>query len=810
MFNRTLQAAALALTLAASLFAIPCQADVLALAKFDGNNTGFDAKNPWLNAQNTQADGALNVATPGQWAMWAFAKPIDVSKAPVWYALTAKVSTDFKGYAFFTPSEGAKRTQMGAYPGFGGNGAAKGPAGVPQTESQTFLVKVEISPDKTLQLTYYAVAGDGSGLINKAGQVTKAAVSGPHVQGGDSNFVGLFDAVSVQAGKAIVSRICVATTPADALGIKPADATGPEKAEEPLVSSVPRKTVLGADDRSAPAIIPWPTSVKLSQGAFTLTAATKIVATNHSLTPLATVLSQEIAASTGLKLATSTSQGPGDIVLKINPALKGEAYRLTVSQQALVEGGSYASVATGTVSLLQSLARQGDKVTLPMMTIEDQPATAYRGVMIDLARKYHSLDSIKQVIQLCRMYKIRYLQLHLTDDQGFMFPSKAYPLITSQNQNGGNAYTLAELKDLVAYADARNVIIIPEFDVPGHSAALNRTMTDLFKIKDTKPYEHHASINIAKPEVVEAISTIITEMCEVFKSSPYFHIGGDEADLQYADQNVYFKEAEAKTGLANHEELYRRFLVQLNDVVKKNGKRTIVWEGFGRDPNSKVQMPKDMIVMVYENRFYLPHQLVEDGYEVINASWTPLYVLGLLPEYTQKIFDWNLYLFGAYTDNYAKTSWIQIKSTPKVIGSQICSWEQHEANEVWHLRWPLAAMAERVWNPQAGKSFPNFQKRLASTDAIFDTIAYQIHFNIKGLTDVEDRFFTKPITLTMSTTLPGATIRYTLDNTAPTDKSPAYAAEITIDKNTTVRAAMFDKAGKPVGTPRSEMFIQKK
>ncbi len=206
-----------------------------------------------------------------------------------------------------------------------------------------------------------------------------------------------------------------------------------------------------------------------------------------------------------------------------------------------------------------------------------------------------------------------------------MFPSKAYPLLATKNENGGKTYTVEELKDLVAYADARGVTIIPEYEMPGHSAAANRAMHDLFIIAKTKPYEHHASINFCKDEVMRAVATIVGEMCEVFRSSPYFHIGGDEADLALADQNVDFKAAMKKHDLPNQHELYRRFICQMNEIVKHHGKQMIVWEGFGRQ--GRVPIPKDIIVMAYEIRFYVPGDLLQDGYRVINASWTPLYVV---------------------------------------------------------------------------------------------------------------------------------------------------------------------------------------
>ncbi|MCY2924687.1 MAG: family 20 glycosylhydrolase, partial [Planctomycetota bacterium] len=313
-------------------------------------------------------------------------------------------------------------------------------------------------------------------------------------------------------------------------------------------------------------------------------------------------------------------------------------------------------------------------------------------------------------------YKVRYLQLHLTDDPLFMFPSKAYPLLGTKNDGGVAPYTIEQLKGLVAYADARSVTIIPEYEVPGHSAAANRSMPDLFMIRGTKPYEHHASINIAKPEVVKAVTTVVGEMCEVFRSTPFFHIGGDEADMALADQNEQFKAAEKQMGLANHTELYRWFVATMNDVVKKNKKTMIVWEGFSR--HGKPKIPKDVIVMAYEIRFYQPNDLVAAGYRVINASWTPLYVVNQTVCPPEDIYAWNPFQFKPFGAKLADKGVI-VPPSPLVIGAQMCAWEQPEASEIPSLRSRLPAMSERLWNPSAAQDFSHFNARFQNTDSLY-------------------------------------------------------------------------------------------
>lgn len=465
-------------------------------------------------------------------------------------------------------------------------------------------------------------------------------------------------------------------------------------------------------------LVPWPLEVKASTGHMALTAKARVVAADARLLPLAQVLAEEIHQVTGLKLeAVAGKPRNGDIALEWDATLRGERYVLTTSaKRASVRGGTYGAVALGTATLLQTLAMTDGKPGLALAVIADEPAAEFRGVMLDLARKYHTIAQIKQIVRLCRLYKVRYLQLHLTDYQSFMFPSKAYPALTTKNEHGGEAYTLAELKDLVAYADVRNVTIIPEFDVPGHASAMIRAMPDLFRIAGEYA---HPTINFGKPDVIKAVETIVGEVCEVFRSSPYFHIGGDEVDISYADQDPEFQAAMKKHNLSDKHELYRLFLVQMHEIVKQHQKQTIVWEGFR--PEGTVKIPDDIIVMAYEIEFYQPDALVRDGYRVINASWTPLYVVNERARPPEEIYAWNLYQFKPVRATPSDTGTV-VPPTPQVFGAQMCAWEQPAAVELPSLRKRLPAMMERIANPSAGKSFADFDRRLTATDTLLELL----------------------------------------------------------------------------------------
>jgi len=530
---------------------------------------------------------------------------------------------------------------------------------------------------------------------------------------------------------------------------------------------------------------------------------------------LAEIVSSEVNIAVNANWKPS-STSEGTMELRLDPKLKGEEYRVDTLKKLTVIGGSYRAVAMGTATLLQSLTKSGDRLSVPRLVIQDSPAKAFRGLMVDVARRYHSIATLEQCVELCRLYKIRYLQLHLSDDQSFTFPSRSFPLLNSVNQHGGPSYTRNELLGLVKFADDRGVTLIPEIEMPGHAAAMIRAMPDLFKIGGTKPYEHHATINFANDKVLEALKTIIDEACETFSSSPYFHMGGDEADISLADQHSDFQSAFQRFGLPpkSQQEIFRRFIGQIQEFVEKRGKQLIVWEGFGRNPSSKFPISKRVLVMEFESAYYQPADLLQDGYSLVNAAWTPLYVVNRHVWPAKKVYDWDLSKFGRFTSLFPTVEWAVVPNTDRVVGAQVCAWEQPEHLEITNLRRVLPAMAERIWNLAGKRSYDDFATRLLGTDNLLDRLIQPVAItaskvNPLGPDDFDLPTFTTPITVTLTSRGSGA-LRFTTDGTTPTSDSPAYQGPITIDKTTTLRAALFTGRSSSYETARTFYYTAPK
>jgi len=427
----------------------------------------------------------------------------------------------------------------------------------------------------------------------------------------------------------------------------------------------------------------------------------KIAATSFLVTSTPQLTAQ---AATLQSLLGPPAKGALPVRLGLSSTLVKEGYSIKLDKRAIqITGGSPQAVSWASATLCQmrqSGLREGQ--------IEDQPAKPFRGLLLDVARQWHSVATIKDVIQLCSLYKINYLQLHLTDDQSFTFPSTAYPELATN----GRSYTLRELKELQGFATARGVTIIPELEMPGHGAQLVSKRPDLFRAHE----KHHATVNFAKPESLSALAKLVNEVIDAFPSSPYIHIGGDEADLTYVHENPDFQAAFKREGVADAQELYRTLLNRMNKLIRARKKTMLVWEGFG--PGGKTPIDKSIIVMNFESAYYPPDQMATAGHTMINASWRPLYVVNNRNWSPEEIYGWNDHFWSHFVEGFPSSGGMQLEPAAKIIGGIMCAWEQPESLEIASLRQRLPAMAERLWNPRLRVPYRHFEQRMRQADSV--------------------------------------------------------------------------------------------
>jgi hexosaminidase len=458
------------------------------------------------------------------------------------------------------------------------------------------------------------------------------------------------------------------------------------------------------------AIIPTPKIITLPEKALMLTEVSRVYSEDESLIPVLDLFRMGLKRLTGFhpdlaKIPCSKA----DIIFSIDEQLEPDEYLVDMSNKIEVSGGSYQALTMAQTTLLQLVFMHDEKVCFPVLNIRDKPRAKYRGLMIDLARNWHSIKTLKKLIDLSAFYKSNYLHLHFSDYQSYTLPSKKFPKLPTPERN----YSFKDLQMLEEYSQMRGVTIIPEIELPGHASAIVNTYPEIFAIKaiDENPW----IVNMGKEEVYSAIDDIIGEITSVFKATPYIHIGGDEAIFHKSEEDPHVKAYMKKHNLGEDiHELYRHFLVRVNDIVRKYNKQMCVWEGFGRE--GKVQIPKNIIVFEFETNRYLPNELVADGYQVVNTSWKPLYVVNQKKWEPRTIYSWNMWRWENWFPQAPSFTPIQIEKSPLVIGAEMCAWEQAEVTEIPSIRKRLPALNQRIWNTEEVLPCDEFIRQLEITD----------------------------------------------------------------------------------------------
>ena len=318
--------------------------------------------------------------------------------------------------------------------------------------------------------------------------------------------------------------------------------------------------------------------------------------------PQNVTVSQNIPASTSQllkstleeKLSLSASDASNDhafIRVKQESDLAKEAYRLTVTKEgACIYYSTETGLLWGIQTLRQALEQanfftSGNSKYLPMVDIKDAPKYDWRGFHIDVVRHMFTVDYLKKVIDCLSFYKINKLHLHLTDDQGWRIEIKRYPKLTTEGAVGNwhdpkapaTFYTQEEIKEIVAYAADRHIMVVPEFDMPGHATAVCRSYPEISGGGEGK--WQHFTFHPCKEETFEFISNVLDEIVALFPS-PYIHIGGDE--VHYGNQS-WFTDPEIQQfikdkNLGNETGLEQYFIRRAADIVASKGKTMIGWD----------------------------------------------------------------------------------------------------------------------------------------------------------------------------------------------------------------------------------------
>jgi hexosaminidase len=572
---------------------------------------------------------------------------------------------------------------------------------------------------------------------------------------------------------------------------------------------------MGAFADDALGLVPRPATVRRLEGSLSLPAGAPIVASGAGVGATADLLRTMAERLAGLRLGPTRDRAEGHhIELALDPSLPqrlgDEGYRLTVDpRSARVAARGAAGLFYGAETLLQLLPAPGAgpvrAAAIPHVEIEDAPRFGWRSMHLDVSRHFFAPSFVRRVIDALALHKVNTLHWHLTDDQGFRLEIRRHPKLTSMGawREGtgtepwsyevkpatadrpryGGYYTQDEVREIVAYAAARHVTIVPEIEMPGHSWAALLAYPELSckGVPWTKPadvpFEFSDPFCAGNDATFALLEDVLAEVMELFPSS-FIHLGGDEAKKTPWAGCPRCQARMKAEGLAGVQDLQSWFMKRVGRFVAARGRRVIGW-----DEILEGGLPAGAAVMSWrgEEGGVAAARL---GHDVVMTTSSHLYFNA--PQWPAGGESIDLDKVYAYDPLPAA---LTPDEQRRVLGVGACLWSEELYSEELaeaHLLPRLAALAEIAWSPAEGKDAAGFRGRIATHLGRLRRAGYAPF--VEPPSGLEDRMFLGEARLDMRAPFPGGRIHYTLDGSEPTLESAIYDEPLELREATTVKA----------------------
>ena len=499
-------------------------------------------------------------------------------------------------------------------------------------------------------------------------------------------------------------------------------------------------------------IIPLPSTLEIREGRFLLDEVTQIVYEGDSLHKEAEYLGELLrtASNEEVLLTNKIEEDKHSIILLLDDSLPEEGYTLEINYDRInITGKTPKGVFYGIQSLRMLLPPTAEKqaideITIPAVYIEDHPRYAYRGMHLDVGRHMFPVDFIKKYIDLLALHKMNRFHWHLTEDQGWRIEIKKYPKLTEvgsvrketmieknfdpykgDKKEYGGYYTQEEVKEIVAYAQDKHIVIIPEIEMPGHALAALASYPELGN--DTAPYEVATKwgvfeqIYAPKEETFAFLEDVLTEVMALFPSK-YIHIGGDEAPKKEWEESEQAQAVIKREGLKDEHELQSYFIQRIEKFLNSHGRQIIGWDEIlegGLAPNATVMSWRGMqggieaanqghdVIMTPGTHMYFDHYQADPESE-------PLAIGGFTP--VKKVYS-----FEPTPDTLAA------KKKKYILGAQGNVWTEYmkTSDHVEYMVLPrMSALAEVVWSAREKRNWEDFKKRLFKLEERYKALGY--------------------------------------------------------------------------------------
>ena len=495
-------------------------------------------------------------------------------------------------------------------------------------------------------------------------------------------------------------------------------------------------------------VIPKPASLVPVEGKQMIKKGMVISFTDSSLLPVVHLLQEHLGmGSLEVKWVPTGKRSSAAIHFFINKDLPAEAYRLQIGAKqtqisSLSGPGAFYAVQTILQLMPVAASTEANLITsLPFCSIEDRPRFGYRGLMLDVARHFFTVEEVKRFIDVMATYKLNTFHWHLTEDQGWRIEIKKYPLLTKvasvrkESMVGafkdqkfdkapyGGFYTQDQIREVVAYAAKKYITVVPEIEMPGHSQAVLAAYPQ-FGCNPDKLYEVRTKWGISedvlcpREETFQFIEDVLTEVMDLFPGT-YIHIGGDECPKTQWKESRFCQNLIRQLGLKDEHELQSYFIRRVDKFITSKGRRLIGWDEIlegGLSPNATVMAWRGVkggmeaakqqhdVVMSPNSHFYLDYYQGEPKGE-------PLAIGGFLTLSRCYSFEPELPELTPAQTKYIKG--VQANVWTEYIGT---------FSQVEYMTYPRAlALAEVGWSPKGTKDFPAFLERVKQHMPVMDT-----------------------------------------------------------------------------------------
>ena len=581
-------------------------------------------------------------------------------------------------------------------------------------------------------------------------------------------------------------------------------------------------------------VIPRPQSLTMGKGSFRFTKETVFVI-DPALMPAQRSFLEQFEKASGFRFSVQkVALLTNYVVIDTDTSLPKEGYTLTVNpKEIIIKAGGYNGTLYALETLRQLLPKEFESTTpvktdwaVPAVTITDVPQYAWRGLMLDVSRHFFPKEYILKTLDRMAMLKLNTFHFHLVDNEGWRIEIKKYPKLTEigawrvdqedklwdeRTPNSANAfanpatapkkyggfYTQEDIKEIVAYASARGITVIPEIEMPAHAMSAIAAYPKLSCHKRLIGVPSGAVWPITdiycagQEETFTFLEDVLTEVMELFPSK-YIHVGGDEAT--HTEWEKCFKcQARMKDHhLKDVHQLQSYFIKRIDDFLVSKGRTLVGW-----DEIMDGGLANNAVVMNWCG-IEVGKKALEQGNPVVLTSDCYIDNYQGLPDYEPQANGGYLPLKKLYHYSLEKEN-LSPALQKNILGTQANLWAEHVGSTEYseYMLFPrLLALAEISWTADNLKNWDNFINRtqafMKRLDVMKVNYAHSMYQVAPTVENQKGNIFLK-----LDCEVPNADIRYALGDT-PMEKATKYHQPIALNRSTTFKATVF--SGKATNT----------